>query len=131
MTAGGNILSYSSDKKGVVSEKLKIEDHSQEIVSLRPGCFDEYVGQAAAVETLKIAIQAAKMRRRITSYNVCYTKLLRAVWLKASDEYPVSNSKHAKIYQRAPKYRPGRFFSGLPPIFDLPRAFFYLPVFFA
>lgn len=63
MTADADILSYSSDKKGVVSEKLKIEDHSQEIVSLRPGCFDDYVGQAAAVETLKIAIQAATMRR--------------------------------------------------------------------
>nr|WP_319395255.1 Holliday junction branch migration DNA helicase RuvB [uncultured Desulfobacter sp.] len=62
MTADADILSYSSDKKGVVSEKLKIEDHAQEIVSLRPVCFDDYVGQAPAVETLKIAIQAAKMR---------------------------------------------------------------------
>ena len=60
MTAADNILSYSSDKKGVVSEKKKIEDLSQDIVSLRPVCFDDYVGQAAAVETLKIAIQAAK-----------------------------------------------------------------------
>ncbi|WDP88955.1 MAG: Holliday junction branch migration DNA helicase RuvB [Desulfobacter sp.] len=59
---GSDILSFSSDKKGVVSESLKQEDRAPEIVSLRPERFDDYVGQAAAVETLKIAIQAAKMR---------------------------------------------------------------------
>ena len=59
---GTDILSYSSDKKGVVSEQPKPEDLCTEIVSLRPERFDEYVGQKACVETLKIAIQAAKMR---------------------------------------------------------------------
>ncbi|MCG8688319.1 MAG: Holliday junction branch migration DNA helicase RuvB [Desulfobacterales bacterium] len=58
-----DILSYTSDKKGVVSEQLQTEDQSSEIVSLRPVRFDDYVGQKAAVETLKIAIQAAKMRQ--------------------------------------------------------------------
>ncbi len=57
-----DILSFSSDRKGVVSERLKQEDRAPEIVSLRPVRFDDYVGQAATVETLKIAIQAAKMR---------------------------------------------------------------------
>jgi len=62
---GSDILSFSSDpsaKKGLVSETLKVEDSAPEIVSLRPVRFRDYVGQAAAVETLKIAIQAAKIR---------------------------------------------------------------------
>ncbi len=62
---GSGILSFTSDpsgKKGLVSETLKMEDRAPEIVSLRPVQFDDYVGQAAAVETLKIAIQAAKIR---------------------------------------------------------------------
>ncbi|WDP85923.1 MAG: Holliday junction branch migration DNA helicase RuvB [Desulfobacter sp.] len=60
---GSDILSFSSDKKGVVSEKPKSEDYSPEIVSLRPRMFQDYVGQKAAVESLKIAIQAAKIRQ--------------------------------------------------------------------
>ncbi|PIE61043.1 MAG: Holliday junction branch migration DNA helicase RuvB [Desulfobacterales bacterium] len=57
-----DILSFSSDKKGVVSEQLTPEDRAADIVSLRPVRFSDYVGQATTVETLKIAIQAAKMR---------------------------------------------------------------------
>lgn len=69
-----DILSFSSenqpvkgkqslgDPKGVVSEKSRFEDVSQEILSLRPTCFDDYVGQTEAVESLKIAIAAAKLR---------------------------------------------------------------------
>ncbi|MCG8633586.1 MAG: Holliday junction branch migration DNA helicase RuvB [Desulfobacterales bacterium] len=57
-----DIISFSSDRKGVVSEKQKPEDGSPEIVSLRPTRFNDYVGQKEAVETLKIAIQAAKLR---------------------------------------------------------------------
>jgi len=51
-----------SDKKGLVTSEQTREDQAAEIVSLRPTSFDEYVGQKAAIETLKIAIQAAKMR---------------------------------------------------------------------
>lgn len=59
---GDSILSYSSDKKGIVTSERTINEESREIVSLRPTRFDEYVGQTDAVDTLKIAIQAAKMR---------------------------------------------------------------------
>ncbi|MCG8617838.1 MAG: Holliday junction branch migration DNA helicase RuvB [Desulfobacterales bacterium] len=60
-----DIITFSSDtsdKKGVVSEHMAHEDHSPDIVSLRPTCFDDYIGQKDAVDTLKIAIQAAKLR---------------------------------------------------------------------
>ncbi|HCY84346.1 MAG TPA: Holliday junction branch migration DNA helicase RuvB [Desulfobacteraceae bacterium] len=60
-----DIITFSSDnsdKKGVVSEHLAQEDRSPDIVSLRPTRFDDYIGQKDAVDTLKIAIQAAKLR---------------------------------------------------------------------
>ena len=57
-----DIISYSSEKKGIVTSKSTSYDLSSDIVSLRPTSFKEYVGQADTVETLKIAIQAAKMR---------------------------------------------------------------------
>jgi Holliday junction DNA helicase RuvB len=64
------ILSFSSkneknsDKKTeeLISPESQPIDTESEVVSLRPECFDDYVGQADTVETLKIAIQAAKMR---------------------------------------------------------------------
>ena len=56
------ILSYSSDKKGIVTSKSTTDDLSSDIVSLRPVSFKEYVGQDDTVETLKIAIQAARLR---------------------------------------------------------------------
>lgn len=57
-----SILSYSSDKKGIVTPKTTLSDQSSEIISLRPTDFSDYVGQDDTVDTLKIAIQAAKMR---------------------------------------------------------------------
>ncbi len=60
-----DIISYSSgssEKKGIVTSKKIPDDLAQEIVSLRPTSFKEYIGQHDTVETLKIAIQAAKMR---------------------------------------------------------------------
>ncbi|MBU8848441.1 MAG: Holliday junction branch migration DNA helicase RuvB [Desulfobacterales bacterium] len=57
-----DIISYSSDKKGIVTSKHTSDDMSSDIVSLRPASFKEYIGQNDTVETLKIAIQAAKMR---------------------------------------------------------------------
>ncbi|MBU1196043.1 MAG: Holliday junction branch migration DNA helicase RuvB [Proteobacteria bacterium] len=57
-----DILSYSSDKKGIVTPVKTVDDTCVEMVSLRPTCFEDYVGQNDTVETLKIAIQAAKMR---------------------------------------------------------------------
>lgn len=68
---GSDILSFSSeqgkdpenrDAKGVVSGQARFEDISPEILSLRPRSFADYVGQREAVESLKIAIAAAKLR---------------------------------------------------------------------
>lgn len=59
---GDDILTFSSKNQGLVSKNHHPLDENQEIVSLRPEAFDDYVGQKEAVETLKIAIQAAKMR---------------------------------------------------------------------
>ncbi|MCG8566427.1 MAG: Holliday junction branch migration DNA helicase RuvB [Desulfobacterales bacterium] len=59
---GSDILSFQSDKKGLVTSEKVVEDKVTDIVSLRPTCFDDYIGQTETVETLKIAIQAAKMR---------------------------------------------------------------------
>ncbi len=62
------LLSYSSsrdhvpDGRGMISGKPVAEDLSPEIVSLRPLRFEDYVGQKDSVETLKIAIQAARIR---------------------------------------------------------------------
>jgi len=60
------IISFSS-KNGKKSEDLisprpHSMDTESEVVSLRPERFDDYVGQSDTVETLKIAIKAAKMR---------------------------------------------------------------------
>jgi len=57
-----DILSYSSDLKGILSEKETAQDLETEILSLRPENLDEYVGQDQAVESLRIAIEAAKLR---------------------------------------------------------------------
>ncbi len=58
-----DILSYSSDSAGLLSGKQLPDDQQTEILSLRPQRFDDYVGQAEVVETLKIAIQAALKRK--------------------------------------------------------------------
>ncbi len=57
-----DIISYSSDKKGIVTSNSTSDDISSDIVSLRPTSFKDYIGQNDMVETLKIAMQAAKMR---------------------------------------------------------------------
>jgi len=57
-----DILTFSSDKQTVVSGQKTVSDIDQEVLSLRPDGFDDYVGQKKTVETLKIAIKAAKMR---------------------------------------------------------------------
>ena len=57
-----DVLSYSSERKGILSEKETSQDLETDILSLRPETLDDYVGQNQAVETLRIAIEAAKMR---------------------------------------------------------------------
>ena len=56
------ILTHSSNDMAIVNGNLQPDDRDAEIFSLRPERLDEYVGQAEVVETLKIAIEAAKLR---------------------------------------------------------------------
>lgn len=56
------IIKYSSSDRELVSGESQPADHDVQILSLRPGSFGEYVGQPEIVETLKIAIQAARQR---------------------------------------------------------------------
>jgi holliday junction DNA helicase RuvB len=58
-----DIITFSSDKQGIVSKSTLPVDDDPAILSLRPGHFSEYVGQEGVVETLKIAIEAAKLRK--------------------------------------------------------------------
>jgi len=58
-----DVISYSSDKQGIVSGSTLMEDQESEILSLRPEYLTDYVGQAEVVETLKIAIEASLQRR--------------------------------------------------------------------
>lgn len=46
----------------ILSGKSQIEDSDSSILSLRPDKFEDYIGQTETVETLKIAIEAAKKR---------------------------------------------------------------------
>ena len=49
--------------QGIVDGTPQSEDSDNEMLSLRPDRLDEYVGQTEVVETVKIAIQAAKQRK--------------------------------------------------------------------
>jgi len=57
-----DILSFSSDRQGLLSSHVREEDLEPEIVSLRPKLLTDYVGQQDVVETLKVAIEAAAQR---------------------------------------------------------------------
>mmetsp|Transcript_541 Transcript_541/g.360 ORF Transcript_541/g.360 Transcript_541/m.360 type:complete len:342 (-) Transcript_541:563-1588(-) len=54
---------YHSEKNGILSSARLSVDKEPEILSLRPGVLSEYTGQTTAVETLKVAINAAKKRK--------------------------------------------------------------------
>ena len=56
------ILKYSSDQSDIISGACLPGDHEPEILSLRPERLVDYVGQLDVVETLKIAIEAARQR---------------------------------------------------------------------
>jgi len=53
---------FSDDRQEILSESCLAIDQEPEILSLRPNHLSEYVGQSEVVETLKIAIEAAKQR---------------------------------------------------------------------
>jgi Holliday junction DNA helicase RuvB len=57
-----SLLTYSSDSQSMVSGTDLEMDREPEILSLRPGSLTDYVGQRETVETLSIAIQAARKR---------------------------------------------------------------------
>lgn len=56
-----DFLTYS-ESSAIVSGECRPEDEEPEVLSLRPERLVDYVGQEAVVETLKIAIEAAKKR---------------------------------------------------------------------
>jgi Holliday junction DNA helicase RuvB len=58
-----NLITNSADKHDILSSSRMSVDQEPEILSLRPERFSDYVGQIEVVETLKIAIEAAKYRR--------------------------------------------------------------------
>jgi len=57
-----DVIKYTSDEPNIASGDSLPEDKEAEILSLRPERLTEYVGQEEVVETLKIAIKAAKQR---------------------------------------------------------------------
>jgi len=57
-----DILTYASGKNEILSGSCMSIDEESEILSLRPGSISDYIGQSEVVETLKIAIEAAKLR---------------------------------------------------------------------
>ncbi len=57
-----DILTFTSNKQGIVSKTKLPVDKDPEILSLRPESLLEYIGQAETVESLGIAIEAAKKR---------------------------------------------------------------------
>jgi len=57
-----DILTFTSNKQGIVSKSNLPVDKDPEILSLRPESLLEYIGQAETVETLGIAIEAAQKR---------------------------------------------------------------------
>ena len=55
-------LTHRSEPAAIVDGGLQPDDRDPDILSLRPERLGEYVGQPEVVETLKIAIEAAKLR---------------------------------------------------------------------
>jgi Holliday junction DNA helicase RuvB len=54
---------YRSETQGILDENCLPVDREAEIQSLRPESLEDYVGQRDAVDTLKIAIEAALLRK--------------------------------------------------------------------
>jgi Holliday junction DNA helicase RuvB len=57
-----DILTYVSGKNEIITGSCLSVDEEPEILSLRPGTISDYIGQSEVIETLKIAIEAAKLR---------------------------------------------------------------------
>lgn len=57
-----DIFSCSSEHQGILTSTVLPMDEEPEIISLRPERMHEYIGQSKVLETLQIAIEAAKQR---------------------------------------------------------------------
>lgn len=57
-----NGFKFSSSGQGIVSGQCLPADMEPEILSLRPEHLSDYIGQRETIETLKIAIEAARLR---------------------------------------------------------------------
>jgi Holliday junction DNA helicase RuvB len=57
------VLTPGSGKQGIVSGASLTVDEEPELLSLRPERLEDYVGQPEVIETLRIAIQAARNRQ--------------------------------------------------------------------
>ena len=62
------VLTESSEKQGILTSNNLAGDHEPELISLRPKRLTEYIGQLEVVETLKIAIQAARKRKEVMDH---------------------------------------------------------------
>jgi Holliday junction DNA helicase RuvB len=58
-----NVFSHAGQVGGLVHAQRQTVDSESEMLSLRPEHLGDYVGQAEVVETLEIAIAAAKLRQ--------------------------------------------------------------------
>ena len=90
--SGGQILSsqktsyadlcHATDLAEQVAELMK-KQHQDMLRRLKNGEFDQTIAQttkgASATDTPEVSPTVSPEPSRITSYNVCYTKLLRAV----------------------------------------------------
>ena len=56
------LIIHSAEEEELVSGLSQPSDQQPEILSLRPAHLTDYVGQSEVVETLKIALEAAKLR---------------------------------------------------------------------
>ncbi|HMA66908.1 MAG TPA: Holliday junction branch migration DNA helicase RuvB [Desulfosalsimonadaceae bacterium] len=57
-----NILKYQSERQGLVASSPLPIDNEPDIISLRPEKLSDYIGQSEVIETLQIAIEAARNR---------------------------------------------------------------------
>jgi len=57
-----DVISFSSDDESILTGSCLPMDQEPEILSLRPKRLADYVGQSEVVETLQIAIEAARQR---------------------------------------------------------------------
>jgi holliday junction DNA helicase RuvB len=63
-----HVLTYASDRQGILTDNPLPMDLEPEILSLRPQRLSEYIGQSRIIETLQIAIAAASQRKEVMEH---------------------------------------------------------------